>query len=166
MKTPTRTVVRLALSGGILGTLALAGAPAASASSLPPHDVTFSFSETTTSLDYQDNGDPGPSVGDVVSYTTAIVTATGVQGTKQATCTTKGMLWGSPYAQCAESISLPSGTLKTWGYINQGTLSTGATQYLLVVAGTGSYAGLVGYEDFKATNYPKTFASRVQLRRS
>jgi hypothetical protein len=157
---------RLALfAAGTLGVLAIPGPALAAGSSSP---VTLTLKERTVSIAFDDQGDPGPSVGDTLTYGTELTDAAGAPaGSKAGTCHS-ALVQGDGHliALCTETLSLSGGAIVTTvGLVDQTALPTGAVQHLLAVGTAGPYAGWVGVEDYRATVYPTEFATTVRLRK-
>jgi hypothetical protein len=163
-----RATALLALAAtGVVFTAAtgvLLTAGPASAASRP---TVLRLTESTTAIEFTDNGAPGPGVGDVLAYTTSVRDAGSgtVLGTKKGVCTTAyAGRNGHLYAACTEKFSLTAGTLDAAGIVDQTALPTGAHQYLLVAGKAGAYRGLGGTEDYFASRYPDEFTTTLTLR--
>lgn len=162
--------MRVRALNGPLGAVAAAAAAAAVLGAAPAaaagNTVVLSLAERTTSTTYEDGGAPGPSVGDVLRYTTELRDTGGVVvGTKHGVCRSSSVTdSGHLLALCAELVKLSAGDIATVGVVDQTALPTGATQTLAAIGASGTYANLRGTERFHATAYPVEFTTTITLR--
>lgn len=153
-----RLAMAMLLAGG---TLMLATATAAAAPT-----IVLMLDERSIDFQYEDRGEPGQSVGDVLRFQTAITdVGTGVsRGTKDATCTTIHQDDRGHYiASCVERIELDDGVIRATGSVDQTALPSGQVQTLRAYGTSGSYRGLVGTERYRATEYPVRFRTEIRI---
>jgi hypothetical protein len=174
MRTPTlfrlaSGATRLAAFGAVAlaasGALLAAGSPAAAGEAGPK--TVLHLIEKTVSIQFTDKGDPGPSVGDVITYANSLGDAGSGKalGTKNGTCQTAYVGGnGHLYAACVEKLSLKAGRITAAGFVDQTSLSSGAAQTLAAGGTSGAYKGLSGTEVYHASHYPDEFTTTITLR--